>query len=236
MAHEAASTVTRHCGGWSRNKARRFIRTLESGEDYLTDTRRTTDRKRVETRIKTGIKTLLRHPLRLVFNNTLIDRARDGDKGQDSDKTAHEHTTIEPDPLDPSNPNPQVRKVSKGAQSQASALLQQHPLHFNHYKRLFKPSNEEAVEAIEYFIESWESIFRKKHKALMPDEWEGIVNTILSVLDPDYGSAGDDIGLEESRVMMDRYFQTCFKRGCDYSILHYNSPGVKSKRFYEECY
>lgn len=119
-------------------------------------------------------------------------------------------------------------------QSQAPAP---HPLFFNFYKRFFKPSDKGAVQAVEYFIERWERKFKKSHKALMPEEWEHVVGTILSVWDPDLGGgADDDIGIEESQAMIDKYFKVKFGKGCDYSILHYNSPGVKSKRFYEECY
>src|SRR3974390_2783359 len=49
---------------WSRCKVRRFINTLQSGDDYLLDRR------------KTGHKTGMRHAIRLVFNSLQTDSDR----------------------------------------------------------------------------------------------------------------------------------------------------------------
>jgi len=74
---------------WSRNKVRRFTRTLLNGEDYLIGTRRDT--------IRTPIRTLSRHPIRLIFNNLQNDK----DPHKDTHKDTPVTPTKDPDPLDP---------------------------------------------------------------------------------------------------------------------------------------
>lgn len=192
---------------WSRNKVRRFIRTLEAGQDYLIDTRRDTT--------KTPIRTLSRHPIRLIFNNLHIDK----DPCQDP----HLTPTIYP-----TDPNPKVN--DKGLLPEQKS--KSYSLPFTAYREKYEIPNKEAAEVVEYFVSTYQKRFRKKHPYLKPETWEHHINTILFA---DDGMPDPDFDYESLVLMINRYFKTKFDN-CDYSINHFNTDGIKMRRFYEECY
>lgn len=209
---------------WSRSKVRRFTRTLEAGQDYLTDTRDFSPilRRDTVTPVKTPHRTLSRHPIRLIFNNLHSDN----DPCRDTHKDTHATPTIDPEP---SNPNP--KEKNKGHKPENVYDL---PLSFLQYIERNKPENLEAVKAIAYFLDRYQQNIKDEHPYLKPGQWEGVVESVLSLW-KEYG-ADEDLEFEEIKILVDKYFETKFQDGCNYSILHFNSGRVKELRFYEELY
>lgn len=91
-----------------------------------------------------------------------------------------------------------------------------------------------AVGAVNIFLEYYERVFQEPHPRLKPEQWRSVLDTILECTDchgrTHYLNSGD---LEH---MIAVYFTTRFQEGCDYSILHFNTDGVKSNRYFETCF
>lgn len=104
------------------------------------------------------------------------------------------------------------------------------PLSFQDYKRECDVDKETAA-AIELFLASYEQRRGAGHPNLKPAQWKQHVDTFMQV-----DAAGGDITLEDHRQMIPKYFKTNFDAECDYRISHYNSPGVKERRFLETCH
>ena len=150
----------------------------------------------------------------MVFNNLQAEGPTKG--------TEQEHTY---------DTNPKPSKEEKGS-VRPSEL--HHTLSFEKFKKLFLPENEDGVEAVELFLTKYRKNLGKEHHPLRPQTWQRLVDTILSV-EPEYpGSEG--LTVEDLEVMIDRYFETQFQPGCDYSIAHFNQKGVKTCRYYEVAY
>jgi hypothetical protein len=121
----------------------------------------------------------------------------------------------------------------EGTEMQASQF--QRPLSFEEYQ-IHHGTNDidkQAIKVISYFLGKYAMSMKREHPNLKPVQWQKITNTILMSWD-DAGTL--DLSHDELALMIDRYFKTKFQEGCDYSILHFSSYGVKKNRFYEEVY
>jgi hypothetical protein len=112
---------------------------------------------------------------------------------------------------------------------------QQNPvLSFKDYCKIFPSDDTEAVEAIDYFLQAFKRYRGDEHPRLSTEQWHGVITTILSCGD-DFGD-GHDLDLDAIEAMTERYFEIKFQEGCNYSVLHFNSEGVKRNRMYEAAY
>lgn len=98
--------------------------------------------------------------------------------------------------------------------------------------------NPEAIETVEYFLKTYCERFGKAHPNLRPEQWQKHLNTILECRDDqDRLHNFTSSCLEE---MIDSYFSIdTFWPDCDYSINHFNTDGIKSRRMFEagaECF
>lgn len=152
--------------------------------------------------------------IRLVFNNLQAEGPTKG--------TEQEHTY---------DTNPKPSKEEKGS-VRPSEL--HHTLSFEKFKKLFLPENEDGVEAVELFLTKYRKNLGKEHHPLRPQTWQLLVDTIVSVK-PEY-SGSEGLTVEDLKIMIERYFETKFQPGCDYSIVHFNQEGVKTCRYYEVAY
>lgn len=90
---------------------------------------------------------------------------------------------------------------------------------------------EEKIEVVRYYLEKYREERGREHPKLRADQWEKVLDSIFK--------AEDDYGREFSLLpehlfeMIDRYFETRYQEGCDYSILHFISPGVMMRRAFE---
>lgn len=151
-------------------------------------------------------------PIRFVFNN--LPYKKDLKKDHEKD------TTIDPlNPLDPINVN------DKGILHAAKS----YPLSFDAFLKRHNQENTEAVEAVQYFLQKYKWTFGKNHKLLRPETWQQVVNTLL------YDGMDEELEYNDICVLIDKYFQIDFT-DCDYSISHFNTDGIKMRRFYEELY
>lgn len=64
-----------------------------------------------------------------------------------------------------------------------------------------------------------------------------VIDTILECTD-DHGRSYN-LSLPCIETMIGRYFSVDFQAGCDYSLNHFNTDGIKSRRMFEvgaECF
>lgn len=108
------------------------------------------------------------------------------------------------------------------------------PLSYEEYAEAYEV-DEESNEAIKYFFRERSRYRLGVHKKARPETWAQLVSTFCSCFNDDFNQ-GHDLDMEAMETMIDKYFTTSFWKGCDYSIFHFNSEGVKLRRFYEEAY
>lgn len=94
---------------------------------------------------------------------------------------------------------------------------------------------------IKYFIIAYKKNTGREHKHLSNDNLLDIMCK-LPYADNEY-SSGYKCGYVDffpddyiNGGMIDKYFKTKFKSGCDYSIYHFLSDGVRAIKYYECCY
>lgn len=94
--------------------------------------------------------------------------------------------------------------------------------------------NPDAIEAVNIFLGYYRKVFGEPHPRLKPKQWRSVLDTILECTDchgrTHYFNSSD---LE---YMIAAYFTTRFQEGCNYSILHFSTDGVKSNRYFETCF
>ena len=101
---------------------------------------------------------------------------------------------------------------------------------FSLFKKEYVKEDTEATDAIEYFLVTYKKHMGKEHPYLMPEKWQEVISTILECTD--YRGQTHHLTSSDLEAMMERYFSIKFD-GCDYSILHFNTDGVKSHRLFE---
>jgi hypothetical protein len=109
------------------------------------------------------------------------------------------------------------------------------PLSFKEYKET-TPLNADTIEVIEYFLEQYKRCQGEKHPNLKPQQWERVVATLFFCHDDALDGKSFDLDVETLQIMIDRYFETAFQEGCNYSIIHFNNSEIKLRRLYEVAY
>ena len=87
---------------------------------------------------------------------------------------------------------------------------------FDDYLNVSLSEDTEAKEKATDFITAYENKWNKKHPLLRPKVWDIVIGTLLN-----------DINPEEFDTLIDTYFNMNFRKTCNYSIYHFNSPTVK---------
>ena len=147
---------------WSRDKVRRFVRTIGIGTDYQTD----------------GHKTGKRQSIRYVFNK--LDDAEN--RSSHPPRHPQTDTTIDPDPKS-LNPKKSLKNY-KGAQNKFAL----YPVSFlNYLKEKGKDVDKEKVRTVAYYLDTYKEKRGDAHPYLKPHQWDEAMSGILSAYDPDAG-------------------------------------------------
>lgn len=95
----------------------------------------------------------------------------------------------------------------------------------------FTAVRRDQLEALANFVSLYESFRGKRHPKLTYEQWDKAREEMLYVAD---GIGNDfDLGVDDEEEMMTSYFETEYKDGCDYSVLHYISGNLRSIRYYD---
>jgi hypothetical protein len=126
-----------------------------------------------------------------------------------------------------SEPSPKPTKRNMVLQTESV----QNALSFEEYCMKYNFDDSEKMEAIKYFLTAYRTHRGSEHPRLKADQWHRVIDTIFTCDDP----FNDDgvIFQEDIKRMTETYFNTKFRDDCNYSILHFNSSGIKRHRFYE---
>jgi hypothetical protein len=198
---------------WSRDKVRRFIQTIEKGEDYY------------PTGKKTGNHTNNKQVIRYVLNK--LESTKNSYTDREPDR--QDDSTI--DPYNPLSLNP-TKKENKGIFPKDEKSS---PLSFEKFiKEKIKKNPKEDVDmkkikTIAYFLDIFQATQGDQHPYLKPDQWQRAIDNILTL-------DGEDLEEDDIETIIDSYFGTKFQQGCNYSILHFISGDIKNLRFYEKLY
>ncbi len=142
---------------WSRDKVRRFVRTIENGADYQTDSH------------KTG----KRQAIRYVFDTLESAENRDVDTHTDT----HTDTTNDLNLISP---------ILKEHIRVAEQVQPTHPLSFEDFiGKNQKFLNRDKAEAIQYFLAKYARTMKDQHPKLKPKQWEKAVENIFTIEDDD---------------------------------------------------
>lgn len=125
-------------------------------------------------------------------------------------------------------------EINNGCKSKGLASF---ALSLEDFLKKEKYYNQEAVEAIHYFLDAYEKNMEKAHPNLKPEQWQRHLETILSCTDEQ--DRAHDLTSTCLEEMVDKYFSIdTFWHDCDYSLGHFNTDGIKSRRMFElgsEC-
>ncbi len=92
---------------------------------------------------------------------------------------------------------------------------------------------------IKYFISEYEKKTGRTHKRLSNENLDNIM-CALPYAENNYNCGNKpgyiDYSPGDYISMIDRYFKTKYKKGCDYSIYHFMSDGVRAIKYYECLY
>lgn len=201
---------------WSRDKVRRFISAIETGDDYQTDKK---------TGKKTGVKTGKKQAIRYIFNKLESKFDRVKNRGQD---TQHDTTKNLIDP------NPKNLKKKEGITAQGRALP---PISFQNFIKENKKNlldREEEIKSIAYFLDKYEATQHDQHPHLKPDQWQEAIEGIF-IVELEHNQS-DDLNREDCITIIDAYFNKTYRDGCDYRLMHFLSSGVKKVLYRENLY
>ncbi|APH07200.1 hypothetical protein [Bacillus weihaiensis] len=96
----------------------------------------------------------------------------------------------------------------------------------------FTQLNRDQLEALADFVSLYEEYRGERHPKLTFEQWEKSREEMLYVVDNSMGK-DFDLDLEDEVDLMRSYFETDYKEGCNYSILHYISGDLRAIRYYD---
>jgi len=131
--------------------------------------------------------------------------------------------------------NTSSKGILKNSTHKGVLPVGENPMQFFEFVKKYPQEipDENVIPAVEYYLEAYERIFRNNHPSLKASQWQRVIDNILHV-ELEFNQE-EDISLDQLIKIVDKHFITDYK-DCDYSILHFISPGVMKNRFYEECY
>ncbi len=156
----------------------------------------------------------------LDVQNQISDSVESNPRSCKIDKTITDNTT------EISTKNTKPGKGSNTGPRVASGV----PLSFEDFCKQH-PIDREAALVIAYFLDQHKRHMNDEHPKLKPGHWQELADTIFADIDGDYES--HPVDSKALRMMIDKYFNTEFQLGCNYSIMHFNSEAVKKNRYYE---
>lgn len=136
-------------------------------------------------------------------------------------KLDHKENRFSPQPNNKSTNN---KEVQEGFSDSGK------PLSFIGYLNSSSFNDEVIIECVEYFLCEYENTFNKKHPNLKYKQWS---NALDGFLEFHNGYSSIEVHELEMKYMIDDYFSTNFKAGCNYSVIHFSLNEVKKVRYYE---
>ena len=108
----------------------------------------------------------------------------------------------------------------------------------NYIKQNKENKDTGAVELVRYYLDQYKRVLGKEHKNMRPAVWDQALKDICDMYSNQGGETeflyqGDTAEIE---IMMDTYFIKTdqFEQPCDFSLPHFNSPGVKAILYHEQ--
>jgi hypothetical protein len=101
--------------------------------------------------------------------------------------------------------------------------------HFNDFCYEY-PVDFKVKKVIHYYLSVYRQYMGKEHPNLPAEQWQGVIHSLF-LCEDEYGN-DLDIDFDTMKQMIDKHFTTKYKN-CNYSILHFNTNGIKLRRFYE---
>jgi hypothetical protein len=103
------------------------------------------------------------------------------------------------------------------------------------FKKFKKTTNLglDTIDIIEDFLEQYQRCRGEEHPNLKTQQWERVVATLFFCYDDKLDGKRYELDVEDLVLMIDRYFETEFQPGCNYSIIHFNDNEIKLRRMYE---
>ena len=90
------------------------------------------------------------------------------------------------------------------------------------------------IKTIEYFMRAYEKYRKRSHYPLSNENLKIIMHKLPFADNENDNQA--ELTPSDYKAMINRYFNTKYKNGCDYSIYHFLSDGVRIIKYYECCY
>lgn len=130
----------------------------------------------------------------------------------------------------PSSSSLKEERIRESKQSFASR-----PLNFKSFLLLMEKTgitiDRDVIDSVQFFLNEYKKHIGKDHPLLKLAQWQAVINTIFVCEDEE--GRYFDIESEILQSMIEGYFKIDFQEGCNYSILHFNSDGVKIRRMFE---
>ena len=157
----------------------------------------------------------------------------------DADQTTYQsadqmHTKVQTNNKDKNLKNDLNEKEVSGNEGRNTGRFATLPISFNGYK-LLKEVPENTSVAVQYFLNAYKQHRGEAHPNLKEHQWDHVKGNMLLITDEQGRDLGE-LDQAEIEIMINKYFRIEFQEGCNYSLLHFNTVGVKSRRFFEEVY
>lgn len=104
---------------------------------------------------------------------------------------------------------------------------------FDEYLKNYSVDDEDRIEAVNYYLDTYEKYRHEKHPDYKPEQWEKVLEEIFTCSDEERDF---DLSLEDIRPMINQHFRTRYQEGCNYQLLHFVQDGVLVRRMYEVAY
>lgn len=104
-------------------------------------------------------------------------------------------------------------------------------LYFDQFKDTINDDQTEEIMAT--FMQMYKKRFGEHHPPMKYTAWKRESKNIF-----DFADTEDTVSLtkDDWEAMIEKYFNTKFRGGCNYRFPHFNRPEQKKNRFYEVCY
>jgi len=92
--------------------------------------------------------------------------------------------------------------------------------------------DEKTKTTIDYFLQKYRTHRKEEHPRLKKNQWEAVIKNLFVCFD-EKTVEKFSLSIDDLQLMIDRYFETAFRPGCNYSIIHFNNDPIKLRRMYE---
>ncbi len=151
------------------------------------------------------------HVICFKFNNLhMVESELKASKGQVED------TSIDP--------NPSILNT-EGHEGNSSQNFDHRPLSLCDYIQAHE-TDKKAADSLAFYLQRYEAERRQPPPRLRAEQWDDALHRIMFAWDI-------DVGYDENMKMVNHYFTKTFQPGCDYTIWHFLSPGVRENLYHE---